>query len=268
VISFSGCAISTAGTGYKLHATDGSLPATDSAAFTVTGPSVSLLEQDTPTAQSNTFTTPTSIAGGNGSTDLIVIYCYGSPSCSSGQTDPTVTGPFVNSGALVPSTALTVVSTFSPSGGNTKSCIEVVQETGNNTSAPVTVTLGSGENVAFVDVLQLSGTTKVQGTPSGSTTGATTTATTATAAFTSTPPASNAEIALVGLTGNSGSDTITPPSGMTQIGTYQHSSTISGGTPAMGGDLGMYFNPVAQTSASFALSPLAVNWGTIAIQIG
>jgi hypothetical protein len=130
------------------------------------------------------------------------------------------------------------------------------------------VTLGSNEDVGFVDVVQLSSGAKVQGTPSGSTGGDQTAATTATAGFGSAPAANYAELALVGLTGNSGNDTIAPPSGFAQLGNYQHSSTISGGTPTLGGDLGMYFNPSAQLSANFALSPLAVNWGTIAIQIG
>jgi hypothetical protein len=241
---------------------------TSNLTFNVTGASATVLGQYTPTTQSNTFTTSGNISTTNGGAYLVVIYCYGSPSCASGQTDPTITGPFTNSGALIPSTALTVVSTFSPSGSNVKSCIEVVQETGNGTSTPVTVTLGSNENVAFVDVLQLSPGAKVQGTPAGNATGATTTGTTATAAFSSAPAATNAEVAVVGLTGNTGSDTITAPSGFTPLGTYQHSSTISGGTPAAGGDLGMYFNPAAQTTANFTLSPLAVNWGTIAIQIG
>jgi hypothetical protein len=55
---------------------------------------------------------------------------------------------------------------------------------------------------------------------------------------------------------------------MTILGNYQSSSTINGGGSAGGGNLGMYFAPTAQTGFNFALSPLAVNWGTIAIQVG
>jgi hypothetical protein len=142
-----------------------------------------------------------------------------------------------------------------------------VQETGNGASAPVKVTLGHTEDVAFVDVLKLSGGT-VQGTPNGNTTGSTTVSSTATAAFLTAPASTHAEIALVGLTGNAGNDSITAPAGMTQLGNYQQSSILTGGTPALDGNLGMYFNPVAQTSTDFALKSLAVNWGTIAIQIG
>jgi hypothetical protein len=69
-----------------------------------------------------------------------------------------------------------------------------------------------------------------------------------------------AEIVFVGLKGNSGNDTITPPVGMTAFGTYQSAS--------FGGDVGMYFDPTAQSSAAFTLSPNAVNWGTIAVQVG
>ena len=36
MFTFSGCKINTAGTGYKLHATDGSLTAADSSTFTIT----------------------------------------------------------------------------------------------------------------------------------------------------------------------------------------------------------------------------------------
>lgn len=265
VATFSNCSINVGGT-YTLKATDGSLTVTSNS-FNVTGATLSLLEQDTPTTQSNTFTTPGNITTTNGGNYLLVISCYGSPSCNSGQTDPTVTGPFVNSGSPVPPSALTVATTDAPSGGNFKSCIEVVQVAGNGASGPITVALGSGENVAFVDVLQiLNG--KVQGTPNANSAGSTTASLTATAGFTTAPPTTNAELAIVGLTGNTGSDTISAPAGFTGLGTYQHSTAIGGGTPAPGGDLGLYFNPTAQLSSNFALNPLAVNWGTIAVQIG
>lgn len=54
VISFSGCAINTAGTGYKLHAVDGSLTATDSNAFNVTvGPAAQLVFTTQPDGSPN-----------------------------------------------------------------------------------------------------------------------------------------------------------------------------------------------------------------------
>jgi hypothetical protein len=74
----------------------------------------------------------------------------------------------------------------------------------------------------------------------------------------------------VGLDGNNGADTITPPTGMTAItplsgfSNPESNSTIG----FAGGTMGMYFNPVAQATANFALNPTAVDWGTVALQVG
>jgi hypothetical protein len=55
VVSFSGCAIRTTGTGYKLHATDGSLAAADSSAFSITAGAADATQSTlTPTSASIT----------------------------------------------------------------------------------------------------------------------------------------------------------------------------------------------------------------------
>ena len=66
-------------------------------------------------------------------------------------------------------------------------------------------------------------------------------------AFSSPPPA--------------GMSVLTPLSGFTNP---ESNGTIGNN----GGNLGMFFAPTAQASATFTLSPLAVDWGTIALGIG
>jgi hypothetical protein len=60
VVTFSGCSINTAGTNYRLRATDGSLSATDSAAFNITvGPSAQLLFTQQPSSSTGGVALPT-----------------------------------------------------------------------------------------------------------------------------------------------------------------------------------------------------------------
>jgi hypothetical protein len=70
VVTFSGCKIDTAGTGYKLHAIDGTLTAADSAAFNITvGPASQIALSGTTTnlasGSTRTFTATIQDAGGN-----------------------------------------------------------------------------------------------------------------------------------------------------------------------------------------------------------
>jgi trimeric autotransporter adhesin len=368
VISLSGCTINTAGNGYKLHATDGGLPAVDTAAFNVstTAPSVAITYpvnsstyganwtgtitgtasangglsitgsavaiEDTTTgkwwsngtfsAASQTFVpatgttswsyalaasnltpghnytvtgqatdslgnvgTSTTVAFAygaasvsvigqgavksstisgvkttNGATDLIVIYCYGGSSCGSTGSTPIITGPFAS---VSTSTIQSIVFN-----GSTKSCVEVVQATGNGQTGAVSVSFGGGsaDTVGLVNVLELSpgATVKSVGiNPASQTSSTSPLATLGTTTGLS-------EIALVGLDGNQGNDTITAPTGMSALTplsgfTNPESSSAIG---VAGGDLGMYFTPTAQASATFSLSPTAVDWGTVALGIG
>jgi hypothetical protein len=153
--------------------------------------------------------------------------------------------------------------------GSTKSCLEIIQAVGNGQTGTVTVSFGTTGNldtVGFVNVLQLSpgATVKATGTNPASQTSSTT------ALATLPTPVATSEIAIVGLDGNSGNDTITPPSGMTPItplsgfSNPESNSTIGNA----GGNLAMYFNSTAQASATFTLSPTAVDWGTVALQVG
>jgi trimeric autotransporter adhesin len=368
VISFSGCAINTAGNGYKLHAIDGSLSGVDSAAFNVgttppavavtyplnnttygsnwtgmitgtasatgglsisstgvaiedttahkwwsngsfsattqtfvpatgttswsyalaasgltSGHSYTVAAQatdslgNTGTSGTVTFTysaasvsvigqgaamgsTINNVKTTNGSSDLIVIYCWGGSACGSGGSTPTVTGPF--SSVSTQSIQSIVFS------GSTKSCVEVVQATGNGQTGPVSVSFsgGSADSVGFVNVLELSPGASVKNV--GQNPAAQTSSRTALASLGTTSGLS--EIALVGLDGNGGSDTITPPAGISPLTpltgyTNPESSSSIG---VAGGNLGMYFAPIAQASSTFTLNPTAVDWGTIALGIG
>jgi hypothetical protein len=153
--------------------------------------------------------------------------------------------------------------------GSTKSCIEVIPVTGNGQTGTVTVSFsgGNSDNVGFVNVIELSPGATIKGT-AGLNPAAQTSSTSATATLPA--PVANSEVAIVGLDGNSGNDTITPPSGMTAVtpltgfSNPESNSTIG----FAGGNLGMYFAPAAQATSNFTLSPTAVDWGTIAFQVG
>ncbi len=63
VVSFTGCAITTAGAGYELHATDGAISAADSSAFGVTpGSATSVSIKPTPSAATTSSTTNIALA--------------------------------------------------------------------------------------------------------------------------------------------------------------------------------------------------------------
>jgi trimeric autotransporter adhesin len=368
VISFSGCAINTAGNGYKLHATDNSLPAADSAAFNMstTAPNVAVTYPVNSATYGNNWTgtiTGTASANGglnisstavaiddttagkwwssgsfsattqtfvpatgttnwtfalaasnltsghtytvigratdslgnvgtsstvaftysaasasvigqgaaksstingvkttNGATDLIVIYCWGGSSCGSSGSTPTITGPF--------STVSTQTIQSIVFNGNTKSCVEVVQAVGNGQIGTVSVSFGGGsaDSIGFVDLLELSPGVTVKAT--GTNPASQTVSTSALATLGTTSGLS--EIAFVGLDGNQGNDSITPPAGMSVLTPLSgFTNPESNGTIGNnGGNLGMFFAPTAQASATFTLSPLAVDWGTIALGIG
>jgi trimeric autotransporter adhesin len=239
------------------QATDslGNVGTSGSVTFTYSAASVSVIGQGA--AKSSTIN---GVKTTNGATDLIVIYCWGGSSCGSSGSTPAITGPF---SSVSTQTIQSIVFN-----GNTKSCVEVVQAIGNGQTGNVTVSFsgGSADSVGFVNVLELSpgSTVKAVGTnPASQTVSTSPLATLGTTGGLS-------EIAIVGLDGNSGNDTITAPGGMSALTplsglTNPESSSTIGNA---GGNLGMYFAPTAQASATFTLSPTAVDWGTIALGIG
>ena len=238
VAVFAGCSINTASsTAYTLTATDG-------VTATSTGITVSSSVSATVLAQSASSPT-TNVTTANGSTDLILVYVQG----SSGT--PTAS---VATGTGTPFSAQSTIATQGMvTSGSSKDYVIAIQATGNGSTHAVAVT--NTGTLEFVDVLQLSSGTTVKATKSGPSSD--TSSTTATATLTS---PIDSEIVFVGLNGNSGSDTISPPAGMSALGSYQSAS--------FGGDVGMYFDSTAQSTANFTLSPSGVNWGTIAVEVG
>jgi hypothetical protein len=223
-------------------------------AFTYGAVSVSMIGQSA--AKSATVT---NVQTTSGATDLIVIYCWGGSSCGSTGSTPTVTGPFSSV-----STATIQSIVFS---GNTKSCVEVVQAVGNGQTGPVSVTFsgGSADSVGFIDVVQLSAGATVKATgvnPS--------TQTQSTTPLATLPTTGSAELAIVGLDGNQGNDTIAPPTGVSALAPATGSSNPESNSTIgnAGGNLGVYFTQTAQSQLNFTLSPTAVDWGTVALGIG
>jgi hypothetical protein len=125
---------------------------------------------------------------------------------------------------------------------------------------------GSADSVGFVNVLQLSPGASVKAV--GTNPGAQTSSTSPLATLPATTGLS--EIGIVGLDGNQGNDSITPPAGMSALtplsGFSNPEANSTNGNN--GGNLGMYFSPAAQGSSTFSLSPTAVDWGTVALGIG
>jgi len=245
VVTFSGCKIDTAGTGYKLRASDGSLTTADSNAFDVAGITATLLGSVLDTAANTSQSSVASVTTNSGKTELILVYREG----SSNDTISGITGPF--SGA--PAEVATKQDYLN------KHTLWVWRATGNGTTGTVTVNFGSGSKntVTVIDVVQLSGndTSSPLVLPAAT---ATANNSTATATLTS-PAAGDAEVVIVGATANL---SVSTPSGFSQLD-FRSGSTGSGfGVKSV-------FSPIAQASTSFTLgSPAQANqWGTIAVEV-
>jgi hypothetical protein len=139
----------------------------------------------------------------------------------------------------------------------------VFTATGTSTSGAVTVTGASGQNIGFINVVQLSPGANVQNGPAfpagqGS-------SSPATASLTS-PPSTFGELVPVAVADGNGQTSIsvqTPATGMNLLGAAQQSGTV-------GADMSVYFDSTGQSSASFALNPTALlnGWAAFAIEVG
>jgi hypothetical protein len=144
-----------------------------------------------------------------------------------------------------------------------KDFIAVVPVTGNGTSTnKATIGVNGNLTILAVQVVQLApnattvaltGTTPASGAdPSGS----------PASASLSSATTGDGEVVLVGLFG-SATSTITPPSGMTLIGSQQQGTVGSDSYT-----VDAYFNPQAQTSASFPFTnATGTTWATIAVEL-
>jgi hypothetical protein len=251
VATFSGCKIDKAGTNYQLHAIDGTLTAADSASFTVSNvAATSVIEA---TGPAPTVTTA-SISPVSGATYLVFVYCSGqSAACNGTSARATVSSPAFTSVTFDEGVAT----------GTSKDCLEVLTATGTSTSGVVTVTGASGQNIGFVNVVQLSaGATVKNGLSFPAGQGA---SSPATAALTS-PPSTLGELVPVAVADGNGQTTIsvqTPASGMNLLGAAQQNATVQA-------DMSVYFDSTAQSSASFVLNPTVPlnGWATFAIEVG
>jgi hypothetical protein len=131
-----------------------------------------------------------------GSTYLIFVYCSGqSASCNGSSAQATVGSP-----------ALTSVTFVGAEGtGTSKDCLEVFTAVGTSTSGAVTVTGATGQNIGFVNVVQLSPGAKVHNASGLS--GATGTTSPVTATLTN-PPSTYGEIVPVAVADGNGQTTI------------------------------------------------------------
>lgn len=254
VISFSGCSIDAAGTGYELHATDGTLTATDSAPFNVTATpltAASVAQATATGAAAGTLVTPT-FSTVSGDTYLIAIYCQGSSSaCGSSPSKATISGGPFQSGST---------NIGSEGTSNTKDCVEVIEATGNGSTGTVTVNGNGAGNVIFATVVHITNGTVKSTAPLPGSDGASSPAT----ATLGTSPAS--WVVPVAVTDGNGATTISAPSGMTLLG---NALTWKSGTTA-GADLSVYFGQGVSGGQSFALNPTAPanGWATLSAQVG
>jgi hypothetical protein len=166
VITFSGCGVNTPGTGYKLHATDGSLTAADSATFTITaGPATKFVlaaATTSPTAgASDNLTITAEDAAGNTATSYTGAHSltFGGAGTAPSGTHPTVTnsaGTAVNFGTATSITFAAGVATVSGSsnGAMTLYTAETAHITVSDGSisngSGLTVTVGAGASSQIV----------------------------------------------------------------------------------------------------------------------
>lgn len=186
----------------------------------------------------------TNVATTSGRTELILVY---RESAIGQDTIPTagITGPFTG-------TPVAVTSSVDFSG---KHSLFVWRGVGNGATGSVTVSFtGNNKNVlTVVQVIELSGNDTA--TPIVQSPAATGTTSPATATLTS-PGSGNAELVLIGATGNT---TVATPAAFTQLSTQN-------GATGSGYSVKSAFNATAQASTSSALGA-NVAWGTIALEI-
>src|SRR5207253_2424480 len=159
VITFSGCKIDTAGTNYKLHATDGGLTATDSNTFNITaGTGATLVLSATTSTSAGTadnLTITALDAGGNTATSYTGSHnlTFAGANASPNSTQPTVTntsGTAINFGST---TAITFTSGVAAVSASTNGVMKLYKAetanvtasdgTINNNTSPLAVTVNS-----------------------------------------------------------------------------------------------------------------------------
>ncbi len=260
VISFSGCAVTGVGNGYKLHATDGTLTAADSSAFNVAAMLTQALGSPSTVGScgmgcSSSFTTNAYTATA-GSIVLVVV------SAHENTANPTLSvsgGPTTGSFHAVPSS---VVKTAS--GPGDASAVQEFWALGTSSTAAFTVTGGAAITDADVQVIQILGantSAPIVGTTPVTNTG--TNGTSATATFPA-PAAGDMQILTVSAVHQGpggGGTTVTQPAGFTE---YQDSAGGSGGTTQT---LETSYTLSAVTGTVTATIGTSDNWGTIGIEV-
>jgi hypothetical protein len=250
VATFSGCKINKWGTGYQLHATDGSLTASDSNSFTV---QIGLQALGTPSTlsggASSSFTTANTYTSVSGAIVLVIVSAHESTN------NPTLSvsgGPTTGSFTSLPASAIKTKG-----GGGNSSCVQAFWALGASSTAAFTITGAAAISDAVVEVVQVAGvntSAPIVGTPVTAT-GATSSA----SATFSAPAANDAQILIVGSVASSAT-TATPPGGFTEL---QDTASTAGTT---GQSLESSYTLTAVTGSTTASLSQSANWGAIGIE--
>jgi hypothetical protein len=254
VVTFSGCKITTNGTGYKLHATDGTLTAADSSAFNVTTTAAQAL--GTPSTVSgcgagctSSFSTSTYTA----STGSVVLVIVSAHEKTNAPTLAVSGGPTTGSFTAVNASCLTMKS-----GPGDASCVQAFWALGSSSTAAFTVTGGNTITDAVVEVVEIFGANTaapIAGTPVTAT-GNNASPTVSFAA----PAAGDMQLLVVGSVRN-GTNTVTAPGGFTEF------QDTGSGTSGNQQTLEASYTTSGVTGSTSATLATGTNWGAIGIEI-
>jgi hypothetical protein len=251
VATFAGCKIDKWGTGYQLHATDGSLAADDSTAFNVQWGIQALGTASTVTSgSSSSFTTSNSYTSVGGAIVLVIVSAHESTS------SPTLAvsgGPTTGSFTALPASVVKSKSNF-----NNASAVQAFWALGANSTAAFTITGAATISDAVVEVVQIGGaktSAPIVGTPVANPLG-----TGSPASVTFVAPASNdAQIMIVSSVASSATTT-TAPTGFTELQDAASTAATNGQS------LESCYTLSAVTGSTTAALSQSPNWGTIGIE--
>ena len=248
--TFADLSIASAGSGYTLSASSSpALMGASSSAFNITAATpvaATLLTSNSESpCTSGASCTTASVSPPAGTTLLILVQRGGST--TGADSVSSISGPFASTSEISSLEYPTAIS------GN---YLFAWTATANGSNEPVKVNFASGSNAnpTVIDVIELSGNNT--SAPVAQQATASSLLLTATGTLES-PNAANAELLMVSYMANA---SLTTPHGFTALDTLQ---TGSNG----GECYGLYFSASAQASTSVSSSGLGLGWGTIAIEI-
>jgi hypothetical protein len=250
VATFSGCRVNKWGIGYQLHATDGSLAASDSSSFNVQWGIQALGTPSTLSGgASSVLTTANNYTSVSGAIVLVIVSAHESTN------NPTLSvsgGPTTGSFTSLPSSAIKTKG-----GSGNSSCVQAFWALGASSTAAFTITGAATISDAVIEVVQIAGAntaTPIVGSPVSNTG----TNSPASATFAA-PAANDAQLLIVGSVASSAT-TVTQPGAFTELQDTASTAATNGQS------LESSYTLSAVTGSTMAALSQSANWGTIGIE--